>query len=203
MKVIELRNSTKCILFFIAILLLNINQAKANSVSVKRTSSDSTRTPSETILLFLNWYKEVGIKTNYELVNNSLVQDSTMPYSVNFDETERFLNDLLNTQLISLKYVNSMRKYFIECDKNFKDSPEFEGPPSGFDFDLILHSQDYDDDLLNLDKIKFKVYSKNRKEIKIIAFFPFGGKLIYTLSKYKSIWKIDAIETEYSSGIKL
>lgn len=114
------------------------------------SSDKQIKEPSETVISFLKWYTE-NMKTvgNINMVNNNgnMIVDSTKLYSVNFDSTEKYLAALKKSGFISDKYISKWREHFKEVDSDFKANPQYDGPPEAFNFDLIMCSQEYDDDL--------------------------------------------------------
>ncbi len=153
--------------------------------------------PAKTIMDFLKWYRDhMNIQTG--LVNNSNgdTHDSTKFYTVNFEATENYLSVLKSTEFISDRYVEKWRGYFKKCDKDFRDNPTNDGPPDGFEYDFIMLSQEYDEDLENLEKSKIVSQSELANNATIRIHFPNGNKLIYILSKYEGHWRIDDIVRE-------
>ncbi|MFI5221083.1 MAG: hypothetical protein ACHQK8_02070 [Bacteroidia bacterium] len=154
-------------------------------------------TPEKTVIAFLNWYKihydSIG---KFVLVKNSDYEqpDSTKLYRVNFGETEKYLSALNSSGFISEKYLADQRKYFLSCDSNFKVNPEFDGPPDGFDYDLVMISQDYEDDLNHPEL--YKLYSSNIKpdSAELIYDTPDNARRKYSLKKENDSWKILSIE---------
>lgn len=103
--------------------------------------------PFGTVVHFLKWYRK-NYTSNLlrNLVNNADANtDTTKPYSVNFKETERYLSDLKSSGFLSEKFLNTWRNYFRECDDYFIQHPQYDGPPDGFNYDLILNTQDVDE----------------------------------------------------------
>src|SRR5687767_3694522 len=85
--------------------------------------------PLQTVKDFLNWY---GIQykeaNSFRLVN----QGSGENYSVNFEETEKFLTYMKSSGFVSEAYLNDFRSYFKDAEQTFKKDPINEGPPPGF-----------------------------------------------------------------------
>lgn len=132
------------------------------------------------------------------MVNNSFSEDSTKPYSVNFDATDKYLAELAKSGFISDVYVASMRDYFKKCDKHFTEALQYTDPPDGFDFDLIMWSQEYDEALANIDKTKVISQSVSANHATVNLGFPGGGSLIYELSSQGDKWLIDKIENGWT-----
>ena len=153
--------------------------------------------PSDRVVEFLKWYKTnintVG-RINMVHNNGNAIVDSTKLYSVNFDSTEIYLSLLKKSDFISDKYINKWREHFKQVDKDFKSNPQYDGSPEAFDFDLIMCSQEYDDDLKKIDKAR--VVDEVTNSVTSVLTFEFQSKmqLEFTLSNNKGKWKIDDIQ---------
>ena len=100
---------------------------------------------------FLSWYKNnVRTANSIQLVN----QEPGKPYSVNFKNGERYLTFLRGSKLLTDHYLNEWRIFFKERDQGFRLSQQVEGPPTGFDYDLVLLNQDVDMQLNSLNTLQ-------------------------------------------------
>lgn len=156
--------------------------------------------PKKTIIDFLHWYKNNMTRLDsFSLVNTAFGGDTTKFYSVNFEATEAYLAEFKKSGFVSDKYVQVMRGYFKKCDDYLKKHPENDGPPDGFEFDLVMWSQEYDEDLANIDKSKVidQTIADNKATVKLG--FPTGGHLLYKLSKQGDKWLIDRIENNWTN----
>lgn len=165
-----------------------------NNSNKKNTPIDEAQ---KTVIDFLNWYKNhYDSLGKFILVRNSdfVEPDSTKLYSVNFIETEKYLSALKSSGFISEQYLENQRKYFLSCDSNFNVNPEYDGPPDGFDYDFIMQSQDYEDDL-NYPEM-YKIFSSKieNDSAEIIFDTPDKARRKYYLKKENSVWKIYAIK---------
>jgi hypothetical protein len=104
--------------------------------------------PARTVVNFLEWYRiQQGRLNEIPMVNKVGRQNEPINYSVNFKQTERYLLELKRSGFISDRYIRGLRTYFKECDKNLKKNPIDDGPPDGFEFDLVMWSNsDYEED---------------------------------------------------------
>jgi len=174
-----------------------INHANTFNITEKKTIENNTfqKQPAKTIIDFLKWYRLRQDTITNNLVNNN---DGTEQenYSVNFEETEKYLSNLKSTNFISDKYLNIWRNYFKKCDVNFQNHPQKDQAPVGFEYDFIMLSQDYEDDLNDCEKstIISQELKKDRAIIKVN--FPHGNCLSYNLSKLNDKWLIDDIYRE-------
>lgn len=156
-----------------------------------KQASEPAIGPTETVNNFLVWYRDhFDTMINIGFVNQD-TRDSTEYYSVNFSETERFLTELKNTGLVSDQYLNNWRTYFKNADAQFKKTHQYDGPPEGFDFDLVMWSQDFD--LAEIEKAKM-LEALNGEKAVVTVEFPYQYKLQYSLSKQNDKWLIDDIK---------
>lgn len=124
------------------------NESKDTINELQTTPADNTvEQAGKTIIDFLKWYrKNMNRLGDFELVNNFKLRtyDSTKFYSVNFEETEKYLSEIKKGGYVSEMYLKNQRTYFKKCDENFKKNPQNDGAPAGFDFDLITLGNGYD-----------------------------------------------------------
>jgi hypothetical protein len=153
--------------------------------------------PGKAVMEFLNWYK-----SNHERLNkmNMVINyvNGTGPtgknYQVDYKGVEKYLTELKKSGRIGPKYVEKARNYFKKCDADFAANPQNSGPPKGFDFDLVMHAQDFDSELANLDKaeIKSEIIESNSYALVMIKFT--SGRVIkYELAKQNNQWLINDI----------
>lgn len=168
---------------------------KSTSQTATKNNNSNNSKPANTITGFLKWYKvNMDRLGKIPMVNNSFSEDSTKLYSVNFEATEKYLAELKKSGFISDAYVTSSRDYFKKCDEHFSETHQYNGPPDGFDFDLIMWSQEYDYELANIDKTKVISQSIHDNHATVKLEFPGGARLIYELSGKEDKWLIDKIE---------
>ncbi|PZR41320.1 MAG: hypothetical protein DI538_01550 [Azospira oryzae] len=109
---------------------------------------------------FLAWYsnhwEEVSVDLINPIIENSMLDqpDSTRPYKINFKAAEIYLDVFRKSGFISEAYIETYRQYFKECQLEFEKEPHYEGPPTGFEYDFIFRSQDYQYQRDNPDKAK-------------------------------------------------
>ena len=84
----------------------------------------------------------------------SIKKKEGIPYSVNFKNGERYLAFLKTSNRLTDSYLNEWRKFFKEREQGFKLTAQKEGPPTGFEYDLVMLSQEVDLQLASLDSIK-------------------------------------------------
>lgn len=171
------------------------NHAPKEKRAETATTDSSTLSATNTIKSLYTWYSDHQY-LQQAMVNNAGgdLLDSTKFYSVNFDATNDYLNELKKTGLVSDKYLSEWRNYFVKCEEHFKKFPAYDGPPAGFEYDFITKSQDFE---LTPDAIKnAKVRdTKDHGNTKTLTMeFPNGNILTFTVSKSGSRWLIDKIE---------
>lgn len=174
---------------------VSITSDTETHVQSNKNSLDSQ--PAKTIIDFLKWYRDhmeiqIGLVSN----SNDEIYDSTKFYTVDFEATENYLSILKSTGYISDKYIDKWRKYFEKCDISFKENPSNDGPPEGFEHDFIMLSQEYEEDLINVEKSKIIFQSVFEENATIKLNFPNGSNLTYKLTRHGEDWKIDDIENE-------
>lgn len=154
--------------------------------------------PEDIPFKFLIWYKANKDKLRaFEMVNNAGEEsfDSTKFYAVNFQETEKYLSAVEKSGFVSSIFIENWRKYFVMAEKQFKLSPQNDGPPENFEYDLLLQSQDADEDLEVIEKSKMLSKTVQNERAVIILVLPFGQQLKFTLSRVSENWLIDSMES--------
>ncbi|MBK8517209.1 MAG: hypothetical protein IPL55_13285 [Saprospiraceae bacterium] len=159
-----------------------INDGLNNSDSVAITKS---------IKGFLLWYK-----SNYNKANSVgfTKSDKKGNYVVDMVACNKYLAILKSSTFISERYLTEWRKYFESKSQAFIDNPQNEGPPEGFDFDLVLLNQEPDLILNNVKNLKFKVKEMH----KTTAIVEVMGEFTYNfeMRKINGKWMIDYIGSE-------
>ena len=151
-----------------------------------RNSQDE---PLQCVKDFLTWYELNYQKANsFGLVNQG---DSTVFYSVNFEETEKFLAYLKSSGFVSETWLRNFREQFKKAEQNFKDEPINEGPPPGFDYDIVLLTQE-PDMVFGKKNDPLIISSEVRGENAVLK-LDLGMKLQFSLTKEDGKWKIDRI----------
>jgi len=144
--------------------------------------------PQQTVKDFLTWYGVHYKEANsFGLVN----QGDSVNYSVNFEETEKFLSYLKSSGFVSDSYLNVLRRKFIEAQVMYEKDPINEGPPTGFNYDIILWTQEPD---LVIEKGKNPILiSSEIHDDSATLRLELYMKLQFDLSKKNQKWLIDRI----------
>ena len=162
---------------------------KPDAVILK--NSNDTLNMIQTIKGILHWYKE-----NYKKANsfNFTYEYKQCNYQVNLKYDENYLQYLKSSGYISDEYVSLWMKYFTDKASYLKENLQNEGPPEGFEFDLVLITQEPELILNAIEKLEFILLeTKNNKAVMQIS-----GEGMYNIdmTKEKGKWKIDYIATE-------
>lgn len=174
--------------------LQNQNNKPLQSLEKPLSKSSENQELVGVVIKFLKWYK-----TNYKEINQidlvdyeSSIKDSTKFYSLDFKATEKYLLKMKSSGLLSDKYIKDWQKYFLESQKNFEENPQNDGPPEGFDYDLVLLTQEIDETLSSIENPKIiKVTESEESYIVTLNVFM---ELSFRLSKVNGKWLIDKIE---------
>jgi hypothetical protein len=187
---------------FISILLLVILCQSCNKSKDHKVVPIDDNTQVEVVKNFMKWY----IK-NYERLSaiNTIAggpmdaneNETAKNYFVDFKEVENYLFELKRSGFLSDKVIEKERKAFVIGAKEFKEYPENDAPPIGFDYDHFFFTQEtFQEDLANIDKAKYLVKVASNNIAEVVFYLPIcGNKYKYSLKKINSKWLIDHIET--------
>lgn len=104
---------------------------------------------------FLKWYK-----ANYEAFRNiRFVDTSQKYYSVNLTNCEQYLQQLKGSGYVSDNYIAKWHAYFEKHAEQYKTVRQTDGPPEGFEYDFVLHTQEIDETLHAIDALKITAYT--------------------------------------------
>lgn len=185
----------KCLLIALAwpLLLAGVptNQQRPGFVFPPRLATNSvgdSQRASQTVVAFLSWYKTHLLPISRILLVNQLPDK---PYSVNLKNGERYLAYLNSSHLLTDTYLSEWRTYFRERDAGFRLSPQSEGPPNGFEYDLVMLSQEVDQQMASLKSLKIDKVTivKNRATVELTLL----GSYEFRLVKQNSRWLINEI----------
>ncbi len=178
-------------------LFIACSGGKATDIGTSANKVAGSVSPGETVLNFLEWYKNNQERlVNINLIHNSTPsEDTTKLYAVNFEGTEHYLDELKKSGYVSEKYLESWRDYFNHAEQNFKDNPQFDGPPDYFDYDFVMLSQDFMEELEELNKTNVsKEQIDSNTALVVLTFKVSLTKMSYQLSLVEGKWQIDDIE---------
>ena len=151
-------------IYFSSMVLFLLFFVSCNEHGNKKIGSDTVDTDSvtnskqtELIKNYYIWYNDHMAEINpFNLVKNSPNNgDTTLTYAVNFTGTEQWLNKFQSSGMVSENFIAHWRSYFKECEEGFQVEKAWDGPPAGFDYDLIYNSQEENPSNEELSQAKF------------------------------------------------
>ncbi len=151
---------------------------------------DSTKA-IQTIQQFLFWYKK-----NYWEVNKtglSFVNKKGF-YEVDSAACARYLDLLMDSGYLSSNYKKLWQDYFYSKAEWWKINPQTEGPPEGFDYDLVLLTQEPELFFDKPDSLLYKV-EEITPTLAVIS-VKADWTLFFEMTDEKGKWKIDYISGE-------
>jgi hypothetical protein len=108
--------------------------------------------------------------------------------------TEQYLSKLQSSGFISDKYLDMWRRYFKSVDDDLRKTPQTNTPVKGLDFDFVMWSKDYDDDLAKIEKSTVEYQSVANNQATIVIGLPTVGRVKYKIGKEGDKWQIDDIK---------
>lgn len=183
-------------LFFASVLLVNVglgchsgtgSVAEQAPKTERLTATDSV-VVTQTVITFLTWYKaHIETANQIQLVN----QVPGKPYSVNLKNGERYLAYLRTSNLLTDSYLDEWRLFFNQRNEGFLANPQVEGPPTGFEYDLVLLNQDVDQQLKLLKSLKIEKVTVARPQATVQ--FSLLGVYEFRLVRRNNRWLINEI----------
>lgn len=157
--------------------------------------------PDSTGINFLKWYCDNEERLRQFYVVKGGLPDSTTNYYIDFITVERYIAELRASGFLSDAYLNDLMDYFKQCNLYLKKHPQNDGPPSGFEADLIMKSQDYADVWSNIDHPK--IISKTILQNKAVLDLQFAKyyNIKYFLSRNRNEWLIDSIYSSFKTDL--
>lgn len=177
-----------------------VEKTTLQSVNKRETSVIKNNSDIQTVKNFLNWYKaNQNMLYKFQSIKGGILSENedAENYYVDFKQVDKEVKFLSNSKLFTQNFLNQYRQKYVEGDEHFKQDPENDGPPFGFDYDYFFMTQDdYESDLKNIDKVEFSSISEND----FSRFVKFhlgicGMTYQYTLKKEDGHWKIDKIQS--------
>lgn len=161
-------------------------------------SLSKENTPEQTVISFLKWYRDNENRVKQHILVKGGLTDTTTFYSIDYKGTEAYLAELKKSKFLSNTFLKNLREYFIECDRKLKEHPLNDGPPWGFEADLIMKCQDYMDVWVYINKAKVIKKKINGNKARIILHFVANYKMDFTLTRIKNKWLIDSIDNVFN-----
>ncbi|UQB69914.1 DUF3828 domain-containing protein [Epilithonimonas zeae] len=177
-----------------------VEKTTRQSVNNRETSIIKNNSDIQTVKDFLNWYKtNQNMLYKFHSIKGGILSENedAENYYVDFKQVDKEVKFLSNSKLFTQNFLSQYRQKYVEGDEHFKQDPENDGPPFGFDYDYFFMTQDdYESDLKNIDKVKFSSISENDFSRFVKFHLDICGMTYqYTLKKEDGHWKIDKIES--------
>jgi hypothetical protein len=141
------------------------------------TAAADSATAARTVFEFLIWYKNhIQAANKIQLVN----QRAGNPYSVNRENGERYLTYLKSSHMLTDTFLDEWRTFFKERQEGFRLYPQTAGPPTGFEYDLVMLSQDVDRQLASLNSVKVEQVklAKKHATVTFVLFDTYEFRLV-------------------------
>ncbi|MEN2414433.1 hypothetical protein [Flavobacterium mesophilum] len=202
----------KIIYILFSILFLHSCQNKDKSQSENNSidksdsdkKSDLSNDSKEQIALvkdFMKWYiKNMDMLGKFDVIGGGPMDEKENEeaenYYVDFKEAEKYISELKKSGFLTDNLLKNEEKLFLEADQYYKENPENDGPPYGFDYDHFFLTQEaFEEDLLNIDKSKYTVSQKDEFNSEVKFVLPISGGYKYSLKRIGGKWFIEKIES--------
>jgi hypothetical protein len=184
--------------------LKNNSIVKSDSVKKVEVSSDAnTKEQIELVKNFMKWYiNNSNLLDKFDTIGGGAMDvqgnDEAKNYYVDFSEVEKYITELKKSDFLTAGFLNDEKQRFVEGDKYFKENPENDAPPIGFDYDRFFFTQESLEDVLpDIEKSNYAVTQKNDFISEVRFSLPMTGvKYKYTLKKTRAKWAIEKIDSE-------
>ena len=159
---------------------------------------------------YYRWYARNSERlTKIQLVDGSGTspRDTGNFYAVDFKATARYLAELRKSGYVSPPYLADWRAYFRRQNDSLRLHPQDDGPAAGFEFDLVVHSQEPDEYLQHIAQVPLRVTHPTPTRALVVADFTrpatpdmpdnnMPDKRLFYLQRYATKWLIDSIGVE-------
>jgi hypothetical protein len=147
---------------------------------------------------FFAWYQRHRSEANdIQFLASASDADTTQSAGVSFPQVNRFLGLLRSSNCVSAAYLQNWDAYFHRQADELRDVSADGDLVAGFDFELVLHSQEGDHYLEQMARVPKKVTFPTTGRAVVTAVFPFGSTIpdnkVFHLRRYRSGWLIDSI----------
>lgn len=150
--------------------------------------------PREVIVRFLKWYK-----ANLKKANSLpfLVKDNAGNYMLNQVAADSYLSLVKSSGCVTQRYIDYWKTYFDDKATMLKEQPVQSYVPEGFDFDLVLISQEPELILNKIGRLTFKTISMKGTNAVIAVRCPGDLSIDYEFEMQKTTagWQIVYIST--------
>jgi len=167
------------------------------------TANTKNVNPDSVSINFLKWYRDNEKRLQqFDVVKGGL-PDSTKNYYIDFIMAERYIAELRASGFLSDAFLNDLMDYFKQCSLYLKKYPQNDGPPPGFEADLIMKSQDYMDVWSNIEHPK--IINKTILQNKAVLDLQFAKyyDVKHFLSRNGNEWFIDSIYRSFKTDLTM
>jgi hypothetical protein len=173
--------------FYTLLAMSSADMSFGRPIHTYINNQKTLETPPQAVRSFLYWYRN-----NIDRLNKIQLVDQSpgKPYSVNKTNVAKYLVELKKSGFLGKKFLKSIEHYIDICDANLLKIKQTEGPPEGFDMDMVLLMQDYESDFKLLDKAKASSLTKT----KIKFTFASENFLVFRMAQIKGKWFVESIE---------
>jgi hypothetical protein len=204
-----------------AVLLLLAGAAACHSKEPAAEQAPAPRPPAQVAarpqgpevqaaIGYYRWYARNSERLNkIQLVDGGSTspRDTGNFYAVDFKGTERYLAALRKSGYVSPVYLADWRAYFRRQNDSLRLHPQNDGPPAGFEFDLVVHSQEPDEYLQHIAQVPLRMTHPTPTRALVVADFTrpatpdmpdnnMPDKRLFYLQRYATKWLIDSIGVE-------
>jgi hypothetical protein len=149
-----------------------------------------------TVRKFLKWYKEQYTEiSSIQLVLLSGNNDSAR-YKVNFNNAKKYIDLLRSSGFFSNEFLKDKIKYFQKCDKILKIKRQNDGPPVGFEADLILFTQEPESVFEKSESMRIDIFKKRSKGTMELRLQSIDNNLLFKMVISSMECLISSIEFE-------
>lgn len=177
------------VLSFCVSFLLLASGITADNIRIAKPAIDvDSAKVTGVITSFVLWYE-----SSYWEINKAPLTytNNEGQYRVDTIATEIYLAKLKSSGFISDNYIRDWRQYFTSRALSFVENPQTEGPPEGFDFDLVVLTQEPELLWENIHSARFSIieHTQNAAVVQVDGAWPH----VFELSKTGEKWQIDYI----------
>lgn len=177
-------------------ILLPKKEGVVENIPQKKLPKNDSQDEQGVVSGFLNWYS-----THFdEIYSFDVIKggpaDNSENYYVDFKEVDKEINYFKKSNYLSVRFLKNFYENYVKGEQNFKENPQNDGPPEGFDADYFFRTQEsFEEDLKLANKIKFTTQKVNQNTSTVqFQFKNSGMKYEYVLKKEGAEWKIDEIK---------
>ncbi len=173
--------------------------------------------PRKTLVAMLNWHREnhstfgrlqdeivvfqvqgsdstITTRDGYKLYETDSVLYKRLYYRVSKTNLERYLSFLKSSGYFTDNYLDSWRRHAAKNDSFMVQNPANDGPPSGFEFEWITYSQQWEAVTANPDTLTWyqSIRSDSSLRLSWSTQGVLGSSAGYVLVRNNGRWLIDS-----------